>query len=88
MKTVLMKTVMFLITPMGRITRILAGVGLLVIGYLELHSNPALAYSLFVLGALPLVEGTFDLLFIGKALGLPISGKKLREMMAAMAPKA
>lgn len=80
-----MKAMMFLVSPAGRITRIVAGVALILLGYYLLHPVPVLAYVLIIVGVVPLLAGIFDWCVIARLLGLPFSGAKVRAMLA---PKA
>ena len=68
----------FLNKPIGRIFRIVAGIGFIVIGYV--YRNHALGVFSIVWGVLALSAGTFDLCFISAALGGPISGTKIRSI--------
>lgn len=67
-------------SPAGRLFRVVAGTGFLVVGYLN-RGRPlgklALAWS-----ALPLSAGSADLCFISAALGGPLSGAKIRALSA------
>ncbi len=61
----------------GRVFRLVAGTGFLVVG-IAYRSAPlgvvALVWSLF-----PLSAGAFDLCYISRALGGPLAGAKIRE---------
>jgi len=61
----------------GRIIRMFAGVGFLVVGYL-FRDQPlgviSIAWSIF-----PLSAGVFDICFISGVLGGPLSGARIRE---------
>jgi hypothetical protein len=66
----------FLNSPAGRIFRVVAGVGFLIVGIVA-HSYLlgilALGWSIF-----PLSAGALDVCYISAALGGPISGKAIR----------
>ncbi len=68
----------FINSPAGRITRIVAGIGLIGWGYTQLATGTGLA--LIVVGLVPLVAGAFDLCLISALLGGPISGKRIRGL--------
>ncbi len=67
----------FLNSPAGRILRIVAGIGFLVIGYI--YRDHALGVISMVWGILPLSAGVFDICYVSAALGGPLSGKKIRS---------
>jgi len=66
----------FLNSPSGRILRLVAGIGFLVVGYM--YQDHALGVISMVWGVLPLSAGAFDICYISAALGGPLSGKKIR----------
>ena len=61
----------------GRVFRLVAGMGFLVVGYLFRH-HPLGVISM-VYSILPLSAGAFDICFISAVLGGPWSGAKIRE---------
>lgn len=65
----------FVSSPTGRITRILAGLGLIGWGYTQ-RAGPG-GIVLILVGLIPLAAGAFDLCFISALLGGPISGARL-----------
>jgi len=67
----------FLNSPSGRILRLVAGVGFLVVGYI--YRDHALGVISMVWGVLPLSAGAFDICYVSAALGGPLSGKKIRS---------
>jgi hypothetical protein len=67
----------FINSPAGRIFRIAAGIGFIVVGYV--FRDYTLGLVSMVWGVVPLVAGIFDLCFISAILGGPISGKKIRS---------
>ena len=60
----------------GRILRLFAGIGFLVVGYM--YRDHALGVISMVWSVLPLSAGAFDICYISAALGGPLSGKKIR----------
>jgi len=67
----------FLNSSAGRIFRIVAGIGFLVIGYV--YSDHVLGVLSMVWGIFPLSAGAFDICYISAVLGGPISGDKIRS---------
>jgi hypothetical protein len=61
----------------GRILRLVAGIGFLVVGYIYRYHT--LGVISMVWGVLPLSAGAFDICYISAALGGPLSGKKIRS---------
>jgi len=61
----------------GRILRLVAGIGFLVVGYM--YRDHALGVISMVWGVLPLSAGAFDICYVSAALGGPLSGKKIRN---------
>ena len=68
----------FVNSPAGRITRLVAGIALIVWGYLLLDTGSGLV--LIVIGLIPLVAGAFDLCLVSALLGGPISGARVRGL--------
>ena len=66
----------FLNSPAGRIFRLVAGTGFLVVGYV--YRSHALGVLSMVWGALAMSAGALDICFISAALGGPLSGAKIR----------
>jgi len=66
----------FLNSLAGRILRLVAGIGFLVVGYM--YRDHALGVISMVWGVLPLSAGAFDICYVSAALGGPLSGKKIR----------
>ncbi len=67
----------FLNSPSGRIFRILAGIGFLILGLIfrdHLLGVLSLVWSVF-----PLSAGAFDICYISAALGGPLSGNTIRS---------
>ncbi len=67
----------FINSPAGRVFRLVAGTGFLVVGFLDRHRPLGVVSMLW--GSLPLSAGAFDLCFISALLGGPLSGAKIRE---------
>jgi hypothetical protein len=71
----------FLNSLSGRIFRLVAGAGFLVVGYLyrdHLAGVLSMAWS-----ALPISAGAFDICYISAALGGPLSGAKIRRIQVS-----
>ena len=66
----------FLNSPVGRIFRLIAGTGFLVVGYV--YRDHALGLAAMAWSVLPLSAGAFDLCYISAVLGGPLSGAKIR----------
>ena len=67
----------FINSPAGRIFRLVAGAGFLVLGYV--YRDHALRVLSMVWGLLPLSAGAFDICYISALLGGPLSGAKIRD---------
>ena len=67
----------FLNSPAGRIFRVVAGIGFLVIGYV--YRGHALGVLSMVWGVLPLSAGALDICYVSALLGGPLSGAKIRS---------
>jgi hypothetical protein len=67
----------FLNSPPGRIFRLIAGIGFLLVGYV--YRDHVLGVLSMVWGVLPLSAGAFDICYVSVALGGPLSGKKIRS---------
>ena len=68
--------VSFMASPAGRITRIVAGIILIVWGLMGLTGVAGIIVA--VIGALPLVAGAFDFCVFAPLFGAPLSGAKIR----------
>ena len=68
--------VSFMASPAGRITRIVAGIILIVWGLMGLTGVTGII--VVVIGALPLVAGIFDFCVFAPLFGSPLSGPKIR----------
>jgi hypothetical protein len=67
----------FLNSPWGRLFRLVAGIGFLVVGYIfRRHTLGVLSMAW---GILPLSAGLFDVCFVSAVLGGPLSGAKIRS---------
>jgi hypothetical protein len=67
----------FLNSPAGRIFRVVAGLGFLVVGYV--YRGHALGVVSMVWSIFPLSAGVLDICYISASLGGPISGAKIRS---------
>jgi len=67
----------FLNSPAGRIFRVVAGLGFLVVGYV--YRGHALGVVSMVWSVSPLSAGVLDICYISASLGGPISGAKIRS---------
>ncbi len=68
----------FINSPAGRIFRLVAGTGFLVVGYV--YRDHTLGLLSIAWSVLPLSAGAFDLCYISAVLGGPFSGAKIRCM--------
>ena len=66
----------FINSPQGRIFRLAAGTGFLVLGFL--YRDHTLGLVSMVWSVLPLSAGAFDLCYISAVLGGPLSGATIR----------
>lgn len=69
--------VTFMASPAGRITRVIAGLILVVLG-LFVVSNVTVGIILIIVGLVPLVAGVFDFCVFAPLFGAPMSGPKIR----------
>lgn len=67
----------FINSQAGRVFRLVAGTGFLVVGYLFRDHPPGVISMAF--SVLPLSAGAFDLCYFSAVLGGPLSGAKIRE---------
>jgi hypothetical protein len=67
--------VKFMASPAGRITRVLAGIVLVVLG-IFMHSVGGIIVA--VVGLVPLLAGLFDFCVFAPLFGAPMSGPKIR----------
>ena len=67
--------VKFMASPAGRITRIVAGIVLVVLG-IFMHSVGGIIVA--VVGLVPLLAGLFDFCVFAPLFGAPMSGPKIR----------
>lgn len=67
----------FLNSPAGRIFRLVAGTGFLVVGYV--YRGHSLGVLSMVWSVLPLSAGAFDICYVSAVLGGPLSGAKIRS---------
>jgi len=62
--------------PAGRVFRLVAGAGFLVVGYV--YRSHTLGVLSMAWGALAMIAGGFDICFFSAVLGGPLSGSKIR----------
>lgn len=74
----------FINSVMGRIFRLAAGAGFLVVGYVN-RDHPLGLLSM-AWSVLPLSAGALDLCYISALLGGPLSGAKIRAMKLPARP--
>lgn len=67
----------FLNSPAGRIVRLVAGTGFLLVGYV--YRGHVLGVLSMVWSVLPLSAGALDICYISALLGGPLSGAKIRS---------
>jgi membrane-bound ClpP family serine protease len=70
--------VKFMASTAGRITRIVAGIVLVVLGFFVVD-NTVVGIILIVIGLVPLVAGLFDFCVFAPLFGAPMSGPKIRS---------
>ncbi|MBL8045756.1 MAG: DUF2892 domain-containing protein [Anaerolineales bacterium] len=68
--------VAFMASTAGRIVRIIAGLALILWGWLGMGDTTGLIVA--VVGALPLLAGLFDFCVFAPLFGAPLSGAKIR----------
>ncbi len=61
----------------GRLTRIVAGLALILVGLFAVHSTAG-TVILIVVGLVPLLAGLFDFCVFAPLFGNPFSGSKIR----------
>jgi hypothetical protein len=69
----------FLASPAGRVTRIVAGLALILIGILVLKGIGG--WILAIVGLVPLLAGLFDRCVFAPLFGLPFVGPALRQAL-------
>jgi hypothetical protein len=69
--------VKFMASPAGRITRIVAGIVLIVLGLFIIHGVGGIILA--IIGLVPLVAGLFDFCVFAPLFGAPMSGPKIRS---------
>ena len=68
--------VSFMASPAGRITRIVAGIALIVWSLMGLTGTAGIILA--VIGLVPLAAGVFDFCVFAPLFGAPLSGPKIR----------
>ncbi len=74
----------FINSPAGRILRLVAGLGFLVVGFV--YRGHTLGLLSMAFSVLPLSAGVFDVCYISAALGGPFSGAKIRGTRSLTKP--
>lgn len=67
----------FMASTAGRILRIVAGLALILVGFLVM--NGFWGYIVAAVGLVPLLAGVFDFCIFAPLFGAPLSGKAIRE---------
>lgn len=67
----------FLAGPAGRLTRIAAGIVLVLIGIIAVQGTAG--WVLGVIGLVPIAAGAFDVCLLAPLAGLPFTGSKLHS---------
>jgi hypothetical protein len=67
----------FINSPIGRVVRVVAGIGLIAWGYTQRDSG--IGFGLMLIGLVPLAAGVFDWCLISALLGGPLSGARIRS---------
>lgn len=70
-----MHPIAFLASTAGRVTRIVTGLVMIIIGGLA----GGLVWIAAAIGVIPLLTGAFDVCAIGPLVGQPFSGRRIRE---------
>jgi hypothetical protein len=71
----------FMSSGTGRALRIIAGLALIALGIF--FANGTLGLILIIVGAIPLIAGTFDICIIGALfLGTPLRGDEVRKNLS------
>jgi hypothetical protein len=71
----------FLNRPAGRLFRLVAGIGFLVVGFV--YREYTLGVLSMIWGVFPLSAGALDICYISALLGGPICGAKIRDRQKA-----
>ena len=69
--------VKFMASKNGRITRIVIGAILIILGFFVVE-NLTTGVILMIIGVIPLAAGIFDFCLVAPLVGMPISGAKIR----------
>jgi hypothetical protein len=76
----------FMASSAGRITRIVAGLALILVGLLVLQNT--VGWILAIIGLVPLLAGLFDRCVFAPLFGLPFVGPRLRQALQNRAEQA
>jgi hypothetical protein len=74
----------FINSPAGRVFRVVAGLGFLVVGAIYRHH--ALGVASLMWGLLPLSAGALDICYLSAALGGPLRGAAIRARAGTVRP--
>lgn len=66
----------FMASPAGRITRVVAGVALILVGLLVI--GEVAGYVVAAIGLVPLLAGAFDVCVFSRLFGGPFKGEEIR----------
>jgi hypothetical protein len=67
----------FMASPTGRVTRIVAGIALVLWGLMGIGGATGIVVA--VIGLVPLLAGLFDFCVFAPLFGAPLSGSKIRS---------
>jgi hypothetical protein len=73
--------VRFMVSPLGRIARVVAGIALIVGGLLAVTGTVGLIVA--AVGLVPLIAGAIDVCVFAPLFGYPLSGPKSRAQLSA-----
>ncbi len=67
----------FMVSPAGRLLRIVVGIVLIVVGLLGIGGTGGIVVA--IIGLLPLAAGVFDFCLAGPLFGAPLRGADIRQ---------
>jgi Inner membrane protein YgaP-like, transmembrane domain len=70
--------VKFMVSPAGRITRIVAGIALILVGILLVQGTVGIIVG--VVGLVPLLAGLVDVCVFAPLFGMPFTGEQARNL--------
>ena len=68
----------FISSPTGRAFRIIVGLTIALLGYIQ--PNQTTAIALMLIGAIPFVAGVFNICLVSGLLGGPVSGERIATL--------